>query len=110
MKRAAVFLADVVDRADAGMIERARGLCFPVEAVARNRIVRDPIGKELERDKPMQPAVLGPVDHTHAAFAEDFEKPIVRDGMTDHGSKILRLGEGQVNEGHGLSSVFDDHC
>jgi len=40
----------------------------------------------------------------HSA-AEFFEDPIVLDGLADHGSRILRLGKGQVNESGRVDSI-----
>jgi hypothetical protein len=79
-ERTAIFFTNVIDRADAGMIQCRGCLGFAVEAIARNWIARDVIGEQLERDKPVQAAVFGLVDHAHAAFAQQFKKPIVRDG------------------------------
>jgi hypothetical protein len=47
------------------------------------------------------------MNHVHAA-AQLLDDPVVRDGLADHWSRILRLGEGQVNEGHRFSGVLEE--
>jgi hypothetical protein len=39
--------------------------------------------KKLERDKMVQPSVLGLVHHTHAAAAEPLDDAVMRDGLAD---------------------------
>ena len=80
----AVLLADVVDGADVGMIQRGSGPGFAAEAVQGLRVAGDLVGQELEGDEAMQPRVLGLVDHTHTAAAELFHDAVVRDGLVDH--------------------------
>src|SRR4051812_15277594 len=60
------------------------GFSFAVEAITRDGIVRDAIGQQLERDEPVEAAVFGLVDHAHTAFAQTFEKPIMRDDPLCH--------------------------
>ena len=50
----AVLLADVVDRADIGMIQRGCGLGFELKAGQRVRIVGNLLRQELEGDEAMQ--------------------------------------------------------
>ena len=45
------LLADVVNRADVGMIQGGRGLGFAPKALEGLRIVGDVVGQEFERDK-----------------------------------------------------------
>ncbi len=50
----AILLANVVDRADVGMIQRRGRLRFALEAVQRLRVSGDVFGQELESDKAME--------------------------------------------------------
>jgi hypothetical protein len=47
------------------------------------RIFGNFIGYELQRDKAMQPDVLGFVNHTHTAAAQLFNGAVVRDSLAD---------------------------
>ena len=90
MNACAVLFADVINRADVGVIERGCGLGFALETGERLRIAGNFIGQELEGDKAMQPGVFRLVDNAHATAAELFDDAIVRDGLADHWSRILR--------------------
>ena len=83
-ERLAVLLADVVDGADVGMIQRGSRLRFALEAAERLGIAGDFVGQELEGDETAQPRVFGLVDHTHPAAAELPDNAVVRDGLADH--------------------------
>ena len=78
------MLADFVDGADVGMIERRRGARFPSKAFQRLRIAREFIGQEFERNKAPEFGVLCLVDDTHPAAAQLFDDSIVRNGFADH--------------------------
>ena len=41
------------------------------------------IGQKFERDKTVQPGVLGLVNHTHPAAAQLLNDAVVRDGLAD---------------------------
>ena len=79
-ERLAVLLADVVNRADVGMIQRGSGLRFALKAGERLRVAGNLVGQELERDEAVQARVLGFVNDTHAAAAELLDDAVVRDG------------------------------
>ena len=51
-KGATFLLADVVDRADVGMIERGGGPSFAAKTLQRLRITGDVIRKKLEGNEP----------------------------------------------------------
>ena len=84
-KRLAILLADVVDGADVGMVQRGCGLRLALKAAERLRILGDFIGQKLEGDEAVQPRVFGFVDHTHPAAAQLLDDAVVRDGLSDHG-------------------------
>jgi hypothetical protein len=80
---APVLLADVVDRADVRVVQRGGGARVAPEARPRARIRGELGGQELERDKPLEPRVLRPVDNSHPAAAELSHDAIVGHGPTD---------------------------
>ena len=84
---AAILLADVVNGADVGMIERRRGLGFALKTAQGLGIAGDFIGKELEGDKTVEAGVLRLVNHAHAAAPQLFDDPVVGDGLADHSGK-----------------------
>ena len=84
MKRLAVVLADFVNGADVGMIQRRCGPGFALEAFQGLRVLRDFVGQELQRDEAAERGVFGLVDHAHAAAAQFFDDAVVRDGLADH--------------------------
>src|SRR5438046_229860 len=75
---------EVVDGADAGLVERGRRLGFLDEALARLVVSREIRGQELQRDQTIEPRVDRFVDNAHAAATESFDDPIVRDGPAFH--------------------------
>jgi hypothetical protein len=85
---AALFLADVVDGANVGMIQRGRRLGFALEPAQSLGIAGDIVRKELERDETMKAGVLRLVDDTHAAATQLFDNPVVGDGLANHGAGI----------------------
>ncbi len=79
----AVFFADVVDGADARMIQRGRGLRFTLETAQGLRIAGNFIGKKFQRDETMKTRVFGFVDDAHASAAKFFDDAVMRDGEAD---------------------------
>ena len=84
----ALVLVDLVDRADAGVVERRGGARLALEALERGRVLRHLRGQELQRDVAAELRVLGLVDDAHAAAAELRSDPVVRDGLADHGDSF----------------------
>ena len=72
-------LADFVDGADVGMVERAGCLCLGNEALFGNGVGEEVRREEFERDDAFELGVVGFVDDTHAAATELFEHPVMRD-------------------------------
>jgi hypothetical protein len=81
---ASLVLAEVVDGADIGMIERRGGARLPLETLDRGGVIREPRREELERDVASQASVLRPIDNAHSAAAEFVEDPVMRDDGPDH--------------------------
>jgi hypothetical protein len=49
------------------------------------------VGQELESHKATELDILSFVNHTHPAAAQLLDDAVVRDGLADHRSRILRL-------------------
>ena len=75
----AVLLADVVNRADVGMIQGRRSLGLALEAGEGFRVLANFIGQELEGDKALEAGVFGLVDDAHPTTTEFFEYAVMRD-------------------------------
>ena len=73
-ERAAVLLADIVNGADVGVIQRRRGACLAAESRQGLGIVGEVWRQELQRDEALQPGILGFVDDAHSAAAQLLER------------------------------------
>ncbi len=91
-ERLAVFLANVVNGADVGMVQRGRGLRLPLETAERLGVLSDVVREEFKRNKTVQPGVFGFVNHTHPAAAQLRDNLVVRDGLPDHELEQAMLG------------------
>jgi hypothetical protein len=85
-KHPPVDLFDLVNRADARMVERGRGPRFALETVDRRAVARERLRQELQRDGAPELDVERLEDHTHPAAADLLENLIMRDGFADHHS------------------------
>src|SRR5579859_2078548 len=83
-ERPPMLVIDLIDRADVRVVQGRSGLGFALEAVERLRIFSYLVRKELEGDEAAEFYILGFVDHAHAAAAQSFQNPVVRDGLADH--------------------------
>ena len=81
---AAVVLADVVNGADIGMIQSGSGFGFAAKTLEGLAILREIFGKKLQGDEAAEARVLGLVNHAHAAAAELFDDPVVRNSLIEH--------------------------
>ena len=70
MKSRFFILADVVNGADVGMVQRGCGARFALEALASLGILRQFFGKELQRNAAAEALIFRLVDHAHSAAAE----------------------------------------
>src|SRR6266446_10651988 len=84
-ERSPVLFADVMDRADVGMIQGRRSLRFALETGESMRISAYVLRKKLERDETVETSILGFVDDYHPAATELFDDAVMRDGLADHG-------------------------
>jgi hypothetical protein len=87
----AVLLADVVNRADIGMVQCGRGSGFSAEAFQGLAVFAELAGKKFKGNKAIEAGVLGFVDHTHPAPTEFFENAIVGDGAADKRLELRHL-------------------
>ena len=88
-KRLAIFLADVIDRADIRMIQGRCRLRLPLKTAQSLRVLGYVIGKKLERHKAMQPRVLGLVHHAHAAAAHLLQNAVMRNDLVSHSKMVI---------------------
>src|ERR1019366_6767111 len=77
-ERSTVLLVNVVDGADVGMVQRRGGASFAPEALQRQPVVSQIVGKKLEGDETAETRVLGLVDHTHPPAANLLQNAVVR--------------------------------
>src|ERR1700735_3979299 len=83
-------LADVVDGADIGMVQRRGGFGFAAETLKCLMILGEVVGKKLERDKTSEAGVFGLVDPAHAAAAEFLDDPVMRNGLVEQRTVPVR--------------------
>src|SRR5206468_3625882 len=76
-------VAGVVDRHDVWMLERDGELGLPGEAFAEALVERQLRRDELQRHRPLQAQVVGPVDDAHAAVADLLLDPIAEELSAD---------------------------
>ena len=74
---AAPLGADLVDRADVGVIERCGGLCLAQETPAPSFGVGLGTRDQLDRDGALERAVVGEIDLAHSARAEFADHAVV---------------------------------
>ena len=105
MNGSPVLLANLVNGADVRVIERRSRLRLALKTAECLRVRAHFVRQELQGDKTVQPCVLSLVDDAHATAAKFFDDAVVRDGLADHCSRILRLANGQVNERRGVGGI-----
>jgi hypothetical protein len=85
------MLADFVNGADVGMIQRRRGPRLASETLQSLLVLGQLIGQELEGDEAPQFRIFGLVNHAHPAAAQLFDDAVVRNGLADHGGALKTL-------------------
>jgi len=73
----AFMLADFVDGADVGMIERRGGPRFTLKPFEGLTVRGNALGQELEGDEAAKFGVLGLIDHTHPAATQLLHDPVM---------------------------------
>ena len=102
-ERLPILLADVMNRADVGMVQRGSRLRLALKPRQRLRIFCHIVGKEFQRDKTVQPGVLGLVHHAHSPAPKSFQDAVMRKRLpyqrigTGHVPLILWPTSSQVN-------------
>src|ERR1700733_11213208 len=91
-KGLAILIADVVNGANVGMIQRRRSLCLALKAGQCLRIAGNFFGKELEGNETPQPCVLGFVHYSHPAATKFLHNAVMRNGLADHSGVRVALG------------------
>src|SRR2546426_7189763 len=77
-------LQEAVEGSDVGVVEIGLRLGLRPEALDKVGIACQIGRQELERHRPIQSDVDGPIDDAHAAFAQLCVNPVVRDLSADH--------------------------
>jgi hypothetical protein len=104
-ERTPLMLTDLVNGADARMIQRRSRPGFPAKALERLLVARNVIGKKLERNEPTELSVVGLVHHAHAATTQLFDDVVMRNGLADHWVVMLGGSFGQVNRTEGCIRI-----
>ena len=100
-----LVLADFVDGADVGMIQRRRGARFAEEALDRQAIGRRLGKQQFERDASPEDQILGEIHLAHAAAAELLEYAVVRQRLADHWELTIIVPAPHGRWRRGLSTV-----
>jgi hypothetical protein len=103
-----MVVANLVDRADIGMVQGKGGLRFPLETDEGVRVSSNLIWQELQSHEAVQFYILSLVDDTHPTTAELLDDAVVRDGLADQfdnsspRTAVLGWPDRQVNAGPAL--------
>jgi len=76
-------LADLVNGADVGVIQRGSGAGLALETFESLRIGGQRVRQEFERDAAAEIEIFGFIDDAHAASAEFREDAVMGDGAAD---------------------------
>src|SRR5579863_1524692 len=98
------------------MIELRERECLSAEAFARGFVAQCTLGQDFYGHVAVELLIVGPVHHTHSAFAELLDDAIVADNFSNHSVTALRVILGRdwrlVNapsETSGKSAWSSDH-
>ena len=89
-------LADLVNGADVGVIQRRRRTGFATETLQGLRVHGHIIRQKLQSHEAAEFGVFGLVDHTHAAPAELLDDAVVRNGLADHAGSARGTSTGAL--------------
>jgi hypothetical protein len=73
----AILLADVVNRANVGMVQRGGGLGFALESREGLRVAGDVLRQKFQRNEALEARVFGLVNDTHTSAAKLFDDAVV---------------------------------
>jgi hypothetical protein len=82
-------VSGIVDRDDVRMLQRHHELRLAREPLAEALVPRQRRRDELERDRPLQAQVVGAIDDTHSAAADQLLDPV----SEEIGSDVDRCGD-----------------
>ena len=88
MKGRPFEFADIVNRADVGVIQRGSGASFAAKALDGLRVLGNIVGQKFQGHAAAQARVLGLVNDAHATAAQFFQHGVVRNGLPDDGSGV----------------------
>ena len=91
-ERMAAVVLDVVNGADAGMVQLRSGARFAHEAVQGLAVLGHFFGDELQGNMARQARVFGLIHHAHATTAQFSENAIVGDCLADHSEGLKAIG------------------
>ena len=89
-ERDAASFFDRMNRDDVRVIERRGRPCLAIEPFAAVRIACQLASQDLERDSALQPGIVGEVDLSHPAFANELNDPVVPEGGPNHAARDSR--------------------
>ena len=78
------MFANVIDGADAGVVQRGGGAGFAPESFERGGISREVRREELQRDWSSQTRILCSKHLAHATAPHRFEDAVMRNGLPNH--------------------------
>ena len=101
-ERAALKLADIVNGAAVGMIQRGGGARFAAESFDGLIVVGDVVRKEFKSDVAAEARVFGFVHYAHTTAAKFFENGVMGDGAAEQRGSIGHQGmEFNAEDGKG---------
>src|SRR5246500_1424973 len=84
----AVLLADFVNGADVGVIQRGGGSRLAPKTFQGLRVLCQGLRQELQGHEPAQLHILRFINHAHAAAAELFDDAVMRNGLSDQPRRV----------------------
>src|SRR5437660_12581418 len=84
------MLANLVNRADVGMVQSGGGLGLASKTLQSLDVLCKFLRQEFQGNKTLELCVLSLVDNTHPAAAEFLDNAIMRNGLSDHVSDTLQ--------------------
>ena len=102
--RDSLLVAEIVNRQDVGMRKGRRRLGLDLKARQRFRMRGEMLGKDLHRDRAIQPRVGRAIDFAHAAGAEPRLDPVVAERAPDHPAPPVSASARAATSSAGRSS------
>ena len=93
-----LIVAQVVDRADARVVQRRGGAGFTLESIQRHRVPGEAARKELDGHNAVQADVSRLINFTHSTCAQEFQNQ-VRPDLLAGGNRRSRRAPGALRAG-----------